>query len=61
MNRTQIRYTNIKYLRDFFNSIILFQDFPVKRELRAESWAENFYEQLSDQDKQELYCQINKK
>lgn len=61
MNRSQIRRTNIKYLEKFFRSIILFEDFPVKRTLRAEYWAQDFYEQLSDEDKQALYNQINKK
>jgi hypothetical protein len=61
MNRSQIRRTNIKYLEEFFSSIILFKDFPVKRTLRAESWAQDFYEQLNDEDKQALYNQITKK
>ena len=60
MNRSQIRRTNIKYLEKFFSSIILFKDFPVKRKLRAESWAQDFYEQLTDEDKQALYDQIIK-
>jgi hypothetical protein len=61
MNRSQIRRTNIKYLEEFFCSIILFKDFPVKRKLHAESWAQDFYEQLNDEDKQALYNQITKK
>ena len=60
MNRSQIRRINIKYLEEFFSSIILYKDFPVKRQLRAESWAQDFYEQLSDEDKQVLYDQITK-
>ena len=58
MKRSEIRRVNIKYLEEFFYSIILFKDFPVKRKLRAESWAQDFYEQLSDEDKQALYLQI---
>ena len=61
MKRSEIRRVNIKYLEEFFYSIILFKDFPVKRKLRAESWAQDFYEQLSDEDKQALYDQITKK
>ena len=60
MNRSKIRRTNIKYLEEFFNSIILYGDFPVKRKIRAESWAQDFYEQLTDEDKQALYDQIIK-
>lgn len=60
MQRSQIRRTNIKYLEKFFSSIILYKDFPVKRTLLAESWAQDFYEQLDDEDKQALYNQITK-
>jgi len=46
----------ISYLVNFFMGLP--HDFPVKHKMSAKVWAENFFEELSEEDKQNLYNKI---
>ena len=54
MKRSQRRRIILPYLRKFFLNFILYEDWPVKAKMAADNWASDMYEQLSDNQKDEL-------
>ena len=58
MRRAEVRREVLKYLESFFSEIVLYQDEPVKQKMRVKSLARDFYEQLEDAEKQEIYLKI---
>jgi len=55
MKRFKLRQEVLNYLREFFTTIILYKEFPVKQKICVETWAMDMYEQLSDEQRLEIY------
>ena len=58
MSRAEIRRVVLAYLEKFFSTLILYKEFPVKQQLSINSWKHDFYEQLNDEEKIEIYNKL---
>ena len=58
MRRAEIRRVVLAYLEKFFSTLILYKEFPVKQQLSINSWKHDFYEQLNDEEKIEIYKKL---
>lgn len=58
MKRSEIRKEVLKYLENFLSKIVLYKEFPAKQKMRIESLAKDLYEQLGDEERQEIYFRI---
>lgn len=62
MNRAKRRRLILPYLKKFFLNFILYKEWPVRAKLAAKNWASDMYEQLDEDQKDELYNKlINRK
>ena len=58
MSRAEIRRVVLAYLEKFFSTLILYKEFPVKQQLYVNIWKHDFYEQLNDEEKIEIYNKL---
>lgn len=58
MRRAEIRRVVLAYLEKFFSTLILYKEFPVKQQLSINLWKHDFYEQLTDEEKIEIYKKL---
>ena len=58
MKRAEVRRVVLAYLEKFFSTLILYKEFPVKQQLCINTWKHDFYEQLNDEEKIEVYKKV---
>lgn len=59
MNRAEIRRVIIDYLEKFYSDFMLYKEQPIVHKLHCKSWAQDMYEQFSDEEKEKLYFKLN--
>ena len=57
-SRYNIRAKVMNYLDRFFSNFILHRDFPVKQKLARKHWVDTFYEELTQEDREEIFNKI---
>ena len=58
--RYDVRQEVLSYLDRFFSNFILHRDFPVKQKLARKHWVDTFYEELTQEDREEIFKQLKR-
>ncbi len=59
-SRCNIRTEVINYLDKFFSDFILYKSFPIKQKLARKHWVDTMYEELSQQQREEIFNKIKR-
>ena len=57
-SRYDVRKGVIDYLDKFFSNFILYKNFPIKQKLARKHWVDTIYEELSQQQREEIFNKI---
>ena len=57
-SRYDVRQEILSYLDKFFCNFILYKDTPVKQKLARKHWVDTIYEELSPQQREEIFSKI---
>ena len=59
-SRYDVRQEILSYLDRFFSNFILHRDFPIKQKLARKHWVDTFYEELTQEDREEIFKQLKR-
>ena len=59
-SRYDVRQEVLSYLDRFFSNFILHRDFPIKQKLLRKHWVDTFYEELTQEDREEIFKQLKR-
>jgi hypothetical protein len=61
LKRNEIRKKVIVYLKKYYLDFILYKELPVINKVYSKIWAEDMYEQLSQEQRLAIYLKLIKK